>query len=360
MSSGRTLQVLLRKEWQHNRGFFLVTGLLLMYVPTLKSLYYILAKPSQVVSWGGQLDYMLGFYQQLHPHFASIGDMHSLAILGVILLGALLLGEERRGGLTYLVTTPVRRRDIILAKFIAGMVTIILAMLANLLLVLVFSRQLGLEIGTAGLLRWILVAALTLLCLFTLVLLVSTFTAGVLQAGALGYFLIFLPGVMVAMLEHVAARYFSAAETFSIKLNYLASYLTITDYLNGDHWMRILGVDYHAGWRMSGYTGTNGPAPNLALESLILLLAIGLLLFLAVIIFERVSLEEQGRLFASHQARRFFIILAGLVAGYLFLFPPSSSLAIFLVALLATTAGFYFLLEWLPHRRRDKGMVRDH
>ncbi|MDD3365541.1 MAG: hypothetical protein PHZ03_11215, partial [Syntrophomonas sp.] len=59
----------------------------------------------------------------------------------------------------------------------------------------------------------------------------STFTSGPLPAAGLSFFLIYLPGMLVALVENTAARYFHAPEIFSIKAQYVGSYLTITDQL---------------------------------------------------------------------------------------------------------------------------------
>lgn len=353
MRKWNVLKALLSKELQHNRGYFLVALVLLIYVPVLKSLFYLLQGGKMVFAWGEQLSYMLYFYQlPVGPPPIPHNDLHYPGIIAAILLGALLLGEERKGSLSYLVTTPVSRRDIVLSKFLVGSITLLLAMGINTVFLISLSGSLGLNVDLMIFLRWGLIMGLGLVCIFTLSLFTSTFTSAVLPAAGLSFLLIYLPGALIAMLENIAARYFHASQSFSIKTLYLGEYLTITDYLTGDHWSIIHDIDHFADWRMYSYSSVSGPSPQLYMETIPLLLAILLLLGFAVIVLQRISLDEQGALFASPGTRRLFIGLGGLLFAYILAFPLCSTLILFLIWTIGIIIAFYGLGEYLPRRLR--------
>jgi ABC-type transport system involved in multi-copper enzyme maturation permease subunit len=344
-------RALLAKEWQHNRGYFWITAVLLVYVPVLKSLYYLLRGGDAAREWVKQLVYILNFHQMvMGPPPVSQDTMHILGVAVAILLGAILLGEERKGSLTYLLTTPVARREIVLTKFLFGTGTLLVAMGINFLFLSAMSGPLGLDLSLMTLIRWGLIMSLSLIGLFTLSLFVSTFTSGTMPAAGLSFLLIYLPGMLVAMLENTAARYFHVSELFSIKAQYVQGYLTFTDYITGEHWSIVHHVEHLPGWRTTGVSWSSGPPPHLGLESGVLLLGIVILLGLSILIFEHLSLDEQGAFFASHRPRQVFIILCALLAGYLLIFPYCTTLPIFLGWLFVMIIAVFGLFEWLPKK----------
>lgn len=351
MGKWHVQKVLLGKEMQHNRGYLLVALILLIYVPVLKSLYALSQGVTSAHEWGLQLSFMLSFHQLLmNTPPVSENTMHILAVMTSLLLGAILLGEERKGSLCYLVTTPASRSSILLSKFLFGSMTLTLAMGINTLFLLSLSGALGLEVDKIIILRWGLIMYLGITAMFTLSLLASVLTSAVLPAASLGFLLIFIPRTLVVMVEQMAARYFQASEAFSIKAQYWASYLTITNYLTGEHWNIIGSVSHDSNWRMYGVSMSSGPPPELSLETLPLLLGILLLLGLAIFIFQRISLEEQGSLFAAPGVRRFFIGLGGLLLTYIFVFPYCSTLFLFLIWATAIIAALYGFGEIIPRR----------
>ncbi|MEQ8201026.1 MAG: ABC transporter permease [Syntrophomonadaceae bacterium] len=354
MSRWRVVHALLAKEWQKNRGYFLVTAVLVIYGPVLQSLYYLLQGQDAARGWGQQLAYMLSFqYMVMGPSPFSSNTLYLLGVAAAILLGALLLGEERKGSLTYLLTTPVGRREIVLTKFLFGTGALLLAMAINLLFLSAISGSLGLDLGPMTLIRWGLLMSLSLVGLFTLSFFASTFTSGPLPAAGLSFILIYLPAMLAAMVENIAARYYHVSETFSINAQYVQRYLTIPAYLTGEHWFTIQHVDHHFDWRMTGVSMvSSAQPPNLGLESGILLLFIAAVVGFAVIVFEHLSLEEQGTFFASHRSRQIFLVLGGLLIGYLTIFPSCTTLPTLLAGLGVIIISTLGLFEWLPHRLR--------
>lgn len=344
-------RALLSKELHHNRGYFLVTAVLLIYVPVLKSMYYLLQGGKTVREWGLQLAYMVDFQQMvMGPPPLSQDAMPILAVAAAMLLGALLLGEERKGSLTYLVTTPVSRRNIVFTKFLSGTGTLLAAMGINTLFLIALSGPLGLDLSLTVLMRWGLIMSLGLISLFTMTLFASALTSGPLSAAGLSILLIYLPRMLAAMVDSIAARYLHVSELFSIKAQYVQQYLTIPAYLTGEHWYRVDHVD-HMGWIITGVSGVSSNIPpNLGLESGLLVLIIVILLALALLIFERLSLDEQGAFFAGHRIRQVFVTLGGLLAGYIFIFPLCSTLPVFLAGLLVLFIAFWGIFKWLPQK----------
>ncbi len=269
MRKWNVLKALLGKELQHNRGYFLVALVLLIYVPVLKSLYYLLQGTKPAHEWGIQLSYIINFNQLAMGPPPPVLDntMYILVVTVSLLLGAILLGEERKGSLSYMVTTPASRCSILLSKFLLGSTTLLLAMGINTIFLLSLSGSLGIDAYSLLIPRWGLIMSLGLVSMFTLALFTSTFTAAVLPATSLSFLLMYLPRTLVVMAEQITARYFQVPESFSIKAQYLGRYLTITDYLTGEHWNIIEHVTHDSDWRMYGVMGTSGPSPQLNSET---------------------------------------------------------------------------------------------
>lgn len=361
MSTAKTLFTLLTKEFRHNRGYFLVAGILLCYVPVIKSVLYLMQGGIKAKICAKQLEYIIGFHQMIITPELTVVTHDTMITLGMaasILLGAILLGEERKGSLSYLVTTPVSRWGIVVSKFLAGTSVLVTVMAINIIFLGIIAKPIGLDMDWSEILRWGQVTTLYLITLFVLALFASILTASVLSGAVLSYFLIYLPRMLVAMVENIAARYFQASQYFSIKAQYIASYLTVTDYVNGQHWITIHSVDHDYSWRWYGVGSGSGTMPNLLMEIVLLLLGIMILLLFAILIFQRLSLEKQGRFFAGPFIRKVLIGMIGLLAGYLFIFPVCRTLPMFLAGLLMMIAAFYVVFELLPNRYIRRSVLK--
>ena len=298
---------LLWKEWRQNRWYFLLTGLLLAYVPVLKSLYFLSLGSKPVSEWG-HLNYIAGFAQGRGT------AMEPWSMVAVILLGALMLGEERKGSLNYLVSTPASRGQIILAKFLVGSGVILLVMMVNSVFLLGMDNLFPVSYTRMDVLHWAVLTSLVFLGLYTLTLMASTFTSNVLAAGGLGFGLIFLPQTVIHLITVTAGKYFSASQSFLIKAHYLGSYLTLPDYLTRLGREAINTSDVHGSWL--GLTSTGSIHPDIWTEGLYLFLMILVLLLVAIVIFERSSLEPGGTIFASRRARRCGEITLTILLGW--------------------------------------------
>ncbi len=331
MKLSKPMRGILEKEWRHSRGYFLATLLIIIYTPVIKTIFHLFRGGASMEQWVQELNFALTFgVGMARPLVYSSGLLQWLPAIGALLLGIIILGEERKGGLNYLVSTPVSRWQIILAKFFPGAGVVILSMVVNGLFLVGLGLFQPVSYNPVDVFHWCLLTGATCLCIFTVALMVSTFTAGVLAAGVVCYFLDFLPGMIVAMIEHVGARYFGLVESVSIKLCKLGSYLTMSDYIIHSE-RHITSVQHYPGWTTTGISATGGMGPDYLLDSCILLAGVLLFLILAIIIFERSSLQTGGAIFATGSARKTALAIGALIISYWLVFPRAETLLKFIL-----------------------------
>ncbi|MGI6435962.1 MAG: ABC transporter permease subunit [Syntrophomonadaceae bacterium] len=346
MRLSQAMKGLLDKEWRHSRGYLLATLLFIIFAPVIKTSFYLFQGTAQMELWGQELHYALQFGTGLRRPETYSGLLQWLPLTGAVLLGIIILGEEQRGSLRYLASMPVSRRQIILAKFFSGAAAILLAMLINGLFLIALDCLYPMPYNGINVLNWVLLVSALCLGYFTMALMVSTFTTGVLAAGAVVYLLNFLPGMVAAMIEGIAARYFAVAESISINILKLGSYLDLFDYVTRSE-RNITSVDHFSNWLITGTTANSGIGPDYLLESLILLAGVLLFLVLAVIIFERISLQTGGSIFVTSTARKLGMGIAVLCISYWLVFPRAETLLIFIVYYLVLTVFIYTGTEYL-------------
>ncbi len=129
---------LLWKEWQQNRMYFLAAFLIMSYDPLIKPLGYGIKDLLGADAGRYTLAHALGninglFYASYHNTFEQMG------MYIVILLGVIILVQERPGSLNYLVSTPVSRTEIITAKFLTGSAAITVIIVVNALLAAIIA-----------------------------------------------------------------------------------------------------------------------------------------------------------------------------------------------------------------------------
>lgn len=345
MILSKPMKGLLEKEWRQNRGYFLATLLVITYAPVFKSILHLFQGAASIGQWEQELDYVLLAASVARP-LAYTGLLEWLPVTGAVLLGIIILGEERRGSLIYLVSMPVSRRQIILAKFFPGTAAIILSMLVNGLFLVSLDLVHPMAYNSIDVLNWVLLTGATCVCCFTMALMVSTFTSGILAAGVVWYFLSFLPGIGTGIIEGIGARYFAVAESVSIKLYKLGSYLNLSDYITHSS-RHITSVKHYSNWLTISIGANSGLGPDYVLESSLLFLGVLSFLVLAVVIFERVSLQTGGLVFASSTARKTGITIVALFISYLLVFPRSKTLLMFIFYFILLTGFIYISCEYL-------------
>lgn len=361
MKLSKPMRGLLEKEWRHNRGYFLTTLLIIIYAPVIKTIFHLFRGGASMEQWVQELNFALTFGVGMARPLVYSGLLQWIPALGALLLGIIILGEERKGGLNYLVSTPVSRWQIILAKFFPGAGVVILSMLVNGLFLVGFSLFQPVSYNNINVFSWCLLTGATCLCIFTVALLVSTFTSGVLATGVVCYFLNVLPGMVMAMIEHTGARYFALAESVSIKLYKLGSYLTMSDYINHSE-RHITSLKHDNNWITSCVSSTCGLGPNYLLDSCILLAGVLLFLTLAIIIFQRSSLQTGGTIFATGSARKTALAVVVVIISFWLAFPRTETLLKFVLYFSLLTGiiytGCHYLYRLLCYGWQLPGMKK--
>jgi ABC-type transport system involved in multi-copper enzyme maturation permease subunit len=353
MHLSAAMKGLLDKEWRHSRGYLLITLLIIIYAPVITTMFRLMQGDAAVWQWGQELNYTLHFRTEImHPETYG-GILEWLPFLGSVFLGIIILGEEQSSSLKYLMSTPVSRRQIILSKFIPGAATILIAILINAFFMIVFDWLHPMPFESPDVLNWTMLAGALCLASYTLGLMAATFTSGVLAAGTVVFLLNMLPGMLVGMIENIAVRYFAASQAVSIRIYNIGSYFGLHNYIsrNGrdiDH------IDHYTNFiTITGISSNNGAScPDYILESGILLVLVVLLLTLAVIIFERISLFTGGALFTSNWARKTGLALGSAYLAYILAFARTDSLFTFIIWWCILTGLMFASVDILYRLRR--------
>jgi len=355
MNLSKTMKGLLEKEWRHNRGYFLTTLLIIIYAPVIKTIIHLLGSGNGLAQWLQELNYAIHFGSGIRHPSSYTGIMEWLPFAGPVLLGLIVLGKEQQGSLKYLVSTPVSRGQIVLAKFFPGAAVIVLGMLVNVLFLTGLTWLYPMPFNSIDTLNWALLAGSLGLAYFTMALMTATFTTGILGAGAVVFMLGLLPGMFTSMMENIAARYFAVSQSVSIKIYTIGSYFNLQDYITRSK-RYITQVDHFDNSSITGIaTGWyGGMVPDYLLESGLLLVGVLVFLVLSVIIFERISLSTGGSIFVSSSARKTVLVIVALFISYLLVFPRAETLVPFIIFFVILAGLIYIGMEYL-YRCRKQG-----
>ena len=351
MQLSTVMKGLLDTEWRHNRGYMLVTFILIIYAPLIKTLLVMLQGDNTLLQWGQELDYALHFGIGLRRPDHYSGLLEWLPFVGSVLLGIIILGGEQQSSLKYLVSTPVSRRQIILSKFFTGAATIVLAMLFNVIFLTGLDRLYAMPFNSLEVFNWVLLAGAVCLGYYTLGLMVSTFTGGVLAAGIMVFLLNMLPGILTAMIENIAVRFFAAGQSVSIQIYTIGSYLSLHDYITRSG-RNITHVVHYPNYLITGTAQNASIMPNYQLECGLLILGVCVLLTLSVMIFERVSLSAGGSMFLSSRAGKAGLVLGALYIAYILVFSRAESLLGFSIDMVIVTGLICIGVEFLYRLQR--------
>ncbi len=270
---------LLWKEWRQNKGYLLAAFILLAYFPLFKPLGIIFFKglislPVRQMSVTYNELYRWSNDMQMIMANTSSNSFIPVTIVGLVLLGAIVLGEERKGSIDYLVTTPVSRAEIIINKYLLGLGAVVVAVLLNtwFLLLLKWGFFSSIAYQYEEVLWWAMVIGALYIAIYSLAFMVSTFSGNVLAAGVFTGFLMLLPTLIQTILMDIVSLTGPAYKTAGMTEK-IFSYLYITSYLDAHS-----QINYHLG-------------------ILLLLILAGLFLLLSIKIFTINPLEKKGELF---------------------------------------------------------------
>lgn len=270
---------LLWKEWHQYRWYFMLALVLVSAEPILTPLSIQIGKMSDsAYAWSVNIKYILA---------TGLSTTETTLMVGIVLLAALMLAGERGGTLNYLVTAPVSRRQIVISKFISGSLAIIAIMSAISLFFVVAQELQPALYSVQEVLNWAVITTGALLCLFSLTLLVASFCQGILSSALITMFIVGLPWILISIASQVLRQLGTLSAGMELKLRYLGTYLYIPDYISRDG--RYI-------WDSNGNLIIDRVNPDYPLEIILLLVATGLCLRLAIKAFEKNPLERQGEI----------------------------------------------------------------
>ncbi len=312
-------QGLLWKEWQQNRLYFLAAFLIMSYDTIIKPLGYGIKAILGSGSGAYTMSSALGPVSNVLSPLAYHNSMEQIGASLSILLGILILTQERSGSLNYLLSTPVSRKEVILAKSCTGGLAIISIMIVNALFLIMAGLIWPVDYSTVLVVKWAVLTTAIFIALFNLGLMVAAFTGHWLSAIGLSFLLSNFPAILGSMLVNFnAIQIFNLSPAFIHRINMIAHYLTIPAYISRDSdYMRDLpiAIKLH---------------PNYCLETLILVLLTALLLLLAIRIFQNNALENNGQMLMSNRAAHIAVIILALLLGWGSALSSAGSIAGFL------------------------------
>lgn len=327
---------LLWKEWQQNRLYFLAAFLIMSYDTIIKPLGYgikgILGSAAGTYTMTGAL----GQVSNVLSAGAYHNSMEQLGSLLCILLGVTILTQERSGSLNFLLSTPVSRKEIILAKSCTGGLAIILIMMVNALFLIMAGLIWPVDYYAVLVMKWALLTTAVFIALFNLGLMVASFTGHWLSAIGLSVLLANLPSMLgIMLINFTTIELFNLSPIFIHRVNMIAHYLTIPAYIRRD----------------TEYMG-NAPIatklhPDYPLETLILILLIALLLLLAIKIFKNNPLENNGQMLMSNRAAHIAVIILALLLGWGSALSSAGSIAGFLGTMVLASIIAYLAIVLL-------------
>ena len=308
-------------EWHQYRWYFsralLVIGLETILSPLI---IWIFGLGDSAVAWSVNIKDILasGF------SFTEIA-----ATVTAVFLAALMLAGERGGTLNYLVTTPVSRREIIIAKFINGNLAILAIMSVISLFLMVAQAIQPAQYTMREVFEWAIITTATLICIFSLALLVASFCQGIWSSALITAFIMALPWMLLTIAAQVSSKFYTLSSGIELKLRYLATYLYIPDYISREG--RYIQDFY-------GNVSIDRVNPDYPLEITLLLLISGLCFWLAIKVFEKNPLERRGEILLVGNFKQIAMILISLLSAILWAGEMASSPAAYLL---------YFPILWL-------------
>ena len=312
---------LLWKEWRQYHWYFMLAflaiGLESILVPIIIGIYQ---PGGSAATWSDPIKYIL---------MTGFSNTETLATIAAVLLAVLMLAGERGGTLNYLVTTPVSCREIIMAKFISGWLAIVTIMSILSLFFIAAQELRPSHYSVPEVMDWALITTAAMLCLFSLALLVASFTQGILPSALITMVIMGLPWMLISSGGQVFRQFYTLSSEIEIKLRYLETYLFIPDYISRDG--RYI-------WDSNGNLVIDRVNPDYPLEIILLLLAAGLCLWLAIKVFEKNPLERRGEILLFGNFKQIGIIFISLLTAILWAGNLAPSPASYLV---------YFLIMWL-------------
>lgn len=323
----RAMKGLLWKEWRQYYWSFILAFIVIGLEPVMAPItYWVYHTGNRADAWSDGIKAILA---------TGFSTTEMVAIIAVIVLAALMLAGERGSGLNYLVSTPVSRREIITAKYIVGSLGILAIMLFITLFLLVAGQLLPAQYSAQEVIQWATLTTAALLCLFSLALLVASFSGGILSSVLFTAIIMGLPWMLVSLTMYVFRQFCTVSTALELKARYIVTYIFIPDYITRD--------GRHI-WNSNSNQFIDRVAPDYPLEIIALLLASLLFFWLAINIFEKNPLERQGELLLFGNFKQIGAIFISFVSALGWAGDVASSLTSFLVYFPVMWLGIYLAL----------------
>lgn len=316
----RAMKGLLWKEWRQYYWSFILAFIVIGLEPVLVPITYWVYRTDRPDAWSDGIKAILA---------TGSSTTEMVAMMVVIMLAALMLAGERGSGLNYLVSTPVSRRQIITAKYIVGSLGILAIMLFVTLFLLVDGQLLPAQYSAQEVIQWAVLTTAALLCLFSLALLIATFSGGILSSVLFTAIIMGLPWMLLGISLATFRQFYAVSAALELKARYIVTYLFIPDYITRDG--RYI-------WSGNSSQFIDRVIPDYPLEITLLLLASFLFFWLAIKVFEKNPLERQGELLLFGNFKQIGAIFLSFVSALGWAGDVASSITSFLA---------YFLIMWL-------------
>ena len=317
---------LLWKEWRQYYKYFLLAFIVFGLEPVLVPITYWVYRSGRADAWSDGIKTILA---------TGSSTTEAVAIIAVIVLAALMLAGERGSGLNYLVSTPVSRRQIITAKYIVGSLAVLAIMLLISLFLIVAGKVLPAQYSAQEVIQWAVLTTAALLCIFSLALLVASFSGGILSSIIFAHIIVGLPWMLVSLTLYVFRQFYTVSAALELKARYIITYLFIPDYISRDG--RYI-------WSGNSSQFIDRVIPDYPLEITLLLLAALLFFWLAIKIFEKNPLERQGELLLFGNFKKIGAIFLSFLSALGWAGDMASSLTSFLAYFLVMWLGIYLAL----------------
>lgn len=334
---------MLWKEWTQNRWYFLLAFLAIslesIVVPIINWIYQ---PGDNANAWSVGIKNILA---------TGSSATETTAMVATVLLAALMLAGERGGTLNYLVTAPVSRRDIIISKFISGCLAVITIMCIISLFFIVGQEVRPAQYTIAEVIDWGVITTAALLCLFSLALLVASFTRGTLISALITTVIMGFPWMLLSISRQVFSQFCTFSMQLKTNLQFLETYIFIPNYISREG--RLIS---------DGGLHFDRLKPDYPLEITFLLLVSGLCLWGAITLFEKNHLERQGEILLFGSFKHIAILLMSLLYALLWAGEAAATAVLYLIYFPAMWLGLYlliyaavWLLGWLPWKLGAKG-----
>ncbi|HEX3010557.1 MAG TPA: ABC transporter permease subunit [Syntrophomonadaceae bacterium] len=323
---------LLWKEWRQHRYLFILFLLLVLQplgLPIFIQAFGLLSNMS-VAAFNPWVWAITNFIQ----------DGGSSMGIAVVLLAAYMVAGERGKSFNFLVSSPVSRRQILMAKWVTGSFIILISMILLLVYMSTIYSLYPTDIAINQILAWAGRTTAALLCLFSLALLSASLCTGILYSAVLTIFFLALLVMVNIIIMFPATKYALLSSHQITQITHWFSYFNLVNIIINE-----LG---------------NGESISLSLVLIIpmLLMASILFLLLAVRAFENNPLERSGEVLLTGSFKEIGRWMIVCLFAPMYAVELADSTNWFIIYTILLAIGIYLGLGWLWRAMAWLGLSR--